>query len=250
VQARTVLTTRRPALDDAAGDDLSPVQGFSDEQLPAVFELLSRVGRAIVATIGPDTEVVVHDLRNPEHSVVAISGTLTGRQVGAPVPDAQLLPGEVDKFTDDDLRHPTITSAGRELLASTTWVRIATGEIVGAICVNVDHSGLRRARDLLDRHLGPSEPAERPLPSFASSVTDFVRLAIDAILGVGPRRPMRAAERLELIRGLDGAGVFAMRHAADAVAAELSVSRSSVYGDLRRVRWGHVGRLAGEGQGS
>jgi predicted transcriptional regulator YheO len=214
--------------------------GFADAQLPAVFELLSRVARAVVVTIGPDTEVVVHDLRDPEHSVVAISGALTGRQVGAPVPDPQLLPGEVGKFTDDDLRHRAITSAGRELLASTAWVRNAAGDIVGGICVNVDHSALRQARDLLDRHLGPGDIRERPLPTFASNVTDFAKLAIESVVGAGPPRQLRSAERLELIRRLDTAGVFGMRHAADAVAAELMVSRSSIYSDLRRVRWGHA----------
>ncbi|MFZ2034059.1 MAG: PAS domain-containing protein, partial [Candidatus Dormiibacterota bacterium] len=65
--------------------------GFSPEQLPALFELLGRVANAAVSTIGADCEVVVHDLREPEHSVVAISGTLTGRQVGAPIPDPALM---------------------------------------------------------------------------------------------------------------------------------------------------------------
>jgi len=152
------------------------------------------------------------------------------------VPDPQLLPGEVDKFTEDDIRRRAITSAGRELVASTAWVRDAAGHIVGALCVNVDQSGVRQARDLIDRHLGSTEDSKRPLPTFASNLTDFARLAIEAVLGPGPRRPMRRAERLELIRRLDSDGVFAVRHATDAVAAELAVSRSSIYGDLRGVR--------------
>lgn len=231
----------------ASMDDARPVEGgFDEHDLPAVFELLSRLARAIVATVGADAEVVVHDLRTPAHSVVAISGSLTGRQVGAPVPDPELLPGAVDRFTEDDLRRRARTSSGRELLASTSWVRDRAGHIVGALCVNVDQSSLRQARDLIDRHLAPGEAPTLALPSFAANVTDFTRLAVASVLGSVRRHRLPSAERLELIRKLDADGVFAVRHAADAVAAELAVSRSSVYGDLRRVR----GRAAGNDPGS
>lgn len=222
----------------AGAPDAPSGQGFSAEGLPAVFELLARLARAVTATVGPDAEVVVHDLRTPEHSVIAISGHLTGREVGAPVPDSQLLPGEVDKFTEDDLRRRATTDAGRELLASTVWVRDAVGHIVGALCVNLDLSGLQRARELLDRHLGPTEAGERPLPTFATDVSHFVRLAIAQVRGPAPRRRLRPAERQELVRRLEAEGVFALRHAPEAVAEALAVSRASVYADLRVVRQG------------
>jgi predicted transcriptional regulator YheO len=217
--------------------------GFRSEELPAAFELLSRIGRAVATTVGPDCEVVVHDLRHPQHSVIAISGNLTGRHVGAPVPDPQLLPGEVDKFTDDDLRRTATTMAGRELLASTAWVRDTSGHIVGAMCINIDRSGLRRARDLIDAHLGASEPVGRPLTSFALDVAEFTAAAVTAVIGRVPRRRLRRTERVELLRRLDADGVFALRGAADAIAAQLAVSRSSIYGDLRTARWGRASSI-------
>ncbi|MHB8460310.1 MAG: helix-turn-helix transcriptional regulator [Candidatus Limnocylindrales bacterium] len=214
--------------------------GFADDELPAVFELLGRISRAVATTVGPDCEVVVHDLRHPEHTVVAISGHLTGRQVGAPVPDPALLPGEVDKFTADDLRRTATTMAGRELLASTAWVRDAKGHIVGAMCINIDQSGLRRARDLIADHLGDDEGAIAPITTFATDVSDFTRAAVLSILGRSARRRLRRAERIELIRRLDADGIFALRGASEAIAAELHVSRSSVYSDLRVARHGEL----------
>lgn len=210
--------------------------GFRAVDLPAVFELLARIGRAAVATLGADCEVVVHDLRHPEHSVVAISGNLTGRQVGAPIPDPQLLPGEVDNYTDDDLRHTATTLAGRELLASTAWVRDTRGHIVGAICINVDRSGLVQARDLIDAHLGSDEPNARLITSFASDVAEFTQAAVASLIGRGPRRRLNRVERVGLLRRLDCDGIFALRGAADAIATELGISRSSIYTDLRAAR--------------
>ena len=210
--------------------------GFADDDLPAVFELLSRLATAIHATVGPDCEVVVHDLRHPDRSVIAISGDLTNRRVGAPVPDPELLPDAVDKFTEDDIGRRAITPTGRELLASTTWVRDERGRIVGAMCVNVDRSGLEHARDLIDRHLGPIDSPAATMSSFASSVEELTRGAVAALTGRGHPRRLRPEQRIELVRRLDEQGVFAIRGAAEAVASELGVSRSSVYGDLRVAR--------------
>jgi predicted transcriptional regulator YheO len=213
-------------------------RGVAEGELPAVFAFLARVAEAIVATVGPDCEVVIHDLRKPDHSVVAISGNLTGRHVGAPVPDPEFLPGEVDGFTHDDLRRHGVTAGGRELLASTVWIRNPVGHIVGAVCINLDMAGLRTARDLINRHLGHDQAGARPLPTFASSVPEFARLAVGSVLGSGrsERHRPRRADRIELVRRLDAEGVFALRGAANAVAAELGISRASFYVDLRASR--------------
>ena len=212
--------------------------GIAEAELPAVFAFLARVAEAVVATVGPDCEVVVHDLRKPDHSVVAISGHLTGRHIGAPVPDPELLPGEVDRFTDDDLRRHGSTAGGRELLASTVWIRNPVGHIIGAVCINLDVAGLRTARDLINRHLGQDDLRARPLPTFASSIPEFTRLAVGSVLGTGwsERHRPRGADRIELVRRLEAEGVFALRGAANAVAAELGISRASLYADLRASR--------------
>jgi predicted transcriptional regulator YheO len=102
-------------------------------QLQHVFDLLARVGEAVAATVGPRCEVVVHDLRTPEHPVVAISGNLTRRAVGAPVPDPERLPRNVDRFREDLLLYSTVTPGGRELVSSTVWIRDENDHIVGAL---------------------------------------------------------------------------------------------------------------------
>jgi predicted transcriptional regulator YheO len=211
--------------------------GFSDRDLASVFELLARVARASVVTLGPECEVVVHDLRNPEHSVVAISGDLTGRKVGAPVPDPELLPGTVDAKVEDELRRTATTTSGRELVSSTVWIRDARGHTVGALCINVDVSGLRQARDLIQRHIGTDVPGAPPLPTFASSLAEFARTAVGAALAESAREgALRKAERFRVIRQLHSQGVFALRGSVDTVAAELGVSRASIYADLREVQ--------------
>jgi predicted transcriptional regulator YheO len=219
--------------------DAAPRQiGFSPEQLPAVFELLGRIANAAVTTIGADCEVVVHDLREPAHSVVAISGTLTGRQVGAPVPDPALMPGVVDAFTHDDLRRRARTPSGRALLASTSWIRDMDGHIVGAVCINIDQAELQRARDIIDRRLAAADrPEDAPLTTFATDISHFASLATrDAIGAASSTRRLSRPELVAIVRDLDRAGVFSLRGAARTVGQELGLSRASVYGYLREAR--------------
>lgn len=226
----------RQSVADAVGHG-SVARGFSERDLASVFELLGRVATAAVATLGPETEVVVHDLRNPEHSVVAISGSLTGRRVGAPVPDPELLPGAVDEKVADELGRTATTPGGRELVCSTVWIRDFMGRVVGALCINVDMSGLVRARDLIQRHIGTEARHEPPLPTFASSLAEFTRTAVDTALAAGLRHGrMRKADRRQVVRELRSRGVFALRGSVEAVAAELRVSRASIYADLKEIQ--------------
>jgi len=216
---------------------------FRHDQLGEVFDLLARVAEAVVATVGPDCEVVVHDLRDPEHSVVAIHGNLTRRFVGSPISDPDLLPGKVDQFRESQLLYRTVTPFGKELLSSTVWVQDQGGHIVGALCINMDFADVRLARDLLDRRivdLPPAAPAAHSssMLTFATTTDEFVQIAIRNMLPeIGkPLHHLDRDDKVSIVRELDRAGVFNLRGAADAVARELGVSRASVYSYLNASR--------------
>lgn len=213
---------------------------FEESQLPQVFALLARVAKAIVATVGSNCEVVVHDLRTPEHSVIAISGKLTGRAIGAPIPDPELLPENIIRFSDDDLCCYTRTPTGKPLFSSTVWVRDETGHIVGALCINMDFSDIQHAKDLLDRLLSHSEVSSprRELETFATSPEEFVLIALrESVKELGkPIHQLERQDKVLLIQKLEQVGVFSFRQAVDIISQEIGVSRSSVYNYLKDVR--------------
>lgn len=213
---------------------------FEEHQLPQVFALLARIAKAVVATVGSNCEVVIHDLRHPEHSVVAISGNLTGRAIGAPVPDPELLPENVVRFSDDDLCYSTRTPTGKQLFSSTVWVRDVTGHIVGALCINMDFSDIQQAKELLDRLLVGSETSSprRELETFATSPEEFVLIALrESVKELGkPIHQLERQDKVQLIHKLEQAGVFSFRQAVDIIAQEIGASRSSIYNYLKEVR--------------
>jgi predicted transcriptional regulator YheO len=217
---------------------------FEEHQLSQVYRLLARIARAIVATVGSQCEVVVHDLRTPECSVVAISGNLTGRTIGAPAPDPEMLPGNLTTFQDDIIREHTRTPAGRQLVSSTVWVRNTTGQIVGASCINKDFSNLQRARDLLNQTLmveaieSITNESMETFETFATSPEEFVAIALrGAVQKVGKAlHHLNRQDKIEIIRELELAGVFRFHRAVDIVMQELGISRASIYAYLKDIR--------------
>ncbi|MBA3413763.1 MAG: PAS domain-containing protein, partial [Chloroflexia bacterium] len=95
-----LVTTIRPGF---LIDAMESRPGFRADSLDAVYELLGRLADALVATIGRQVEVVIHDLHNLDASVVAIAGDLTGRAVGAPIPDPDFLPDALATVASDQI---------------------------------------------------------------------------------------------------------------------------------------------------
>lgn len=212
---------------------------FPHEHLGSAFDLLARVAEAMVATVGPNCEAVVHDLRDPEHTVVAIHGNLTRRSIGSPVPETALLPDRVDIFKEDVLLDRVVTQYGKELLSSTVWVRDDTGHIVGALCINMDFADMRLARDIIERNIVEFPSGRNTTQvTFATTADEFVAIALRDVLRIvgKPLHLLDKEDKIRIARELDNAGVFGMRGAVEAVAAELGVSRASIYSYIKDAR--------------
>ena len=200
---------------------------------PWFLDTLKRLAEGIVAVIGPHCEVVVHDFCDPEHSVVLIAGNVTGRRVGAAVPDLSFISGELDRDTPDQLNYRARIGS-HHLQSSTIWIRDTDGTPIGAVCINVDYSGLIHARDLLDK-LATSTRNVSDLvvtDTFAKDVGDLIELSISEFLrqeGIEGVEAMGNKDKLRLIQELEGRGLFDIRGAVNRVADLLDVSRATIY---------------------
>ena len=200
---------------------------------PWFLDLLKRLAEGIVAVVGPHCEVVVHDFGDPEHSVVLIAGNVTGRRVGAPVPDLSFISGELDRDTPDQMNYRA-SIGSHHLQSSTVWIRDGDGAPIGAVCINVDYSGLTHARDLLDK-LATSTRNVSDLvitDTFAKDVGDLIELSVSEFLRQEDVQSVEALgyeDKLRLIQSLEERGLFDIRGAVNRVADVLDVSRASIY---------------------
>ncbi|MDH6622258.1 putative transcriptional regulator YheO [Streptomyces sp. LBL] len=205
----------------------------------AILAALKPVVDGIVATFGPVSEVVLHDYRRPEESVVALAGTVTGRAVGGAMSEIGMRMVARGDDAADELNYRTRTVTGQIVKSSTMVLRDSTGAVFGALCVNLDVSAVAEAHALLGALAGAGgTPAELPVTTFGNDIDSVVDVILDA-RQLHQNRPwagLDRAERLKLFRSLDERGVFAVRRAVEQVAARLGISRASAYSYLSQAR--------------
>ena len=218
--------------------------GFAD----ALMETLKPVVAGLGATLGPFCEVVLHDFRRPDASIVAIAGSVTSRHVGGAMSEIGLgLLAEGDR-AQDKIGYVVRTANGRTVRSSTMLLRDGAGSVLGALCVNLDVTELRGAMNTLTSLLGETGP----LPSAATVFSDDIGQIIETVIIQEEQRLGRALPhdtrhgRLEAIKALDGRGVFNLPRAANEVADHLGVSRATIYADLNTIRGFETAQSAGQ----
>ncbi|MDG9717284.1 transcriptional regulator [Streptomyces sp. DH24] len=215
------------------------VERAVDGERDAILAALRPVVDGLAATFGPVCEVVLHDYRRPEQSVVAVAGSVTGRAVGGAMSEIGMRVLAHGDDAGDDLNYLTRTQDGTPVKSSTMVLRDSTGTVFGALCVNLDVGAVTRAHDLLGALAGvAAAPAELPVTTFG----DDIDAVVDAIVDThrsrqdGSWAELDRDRRLELFRALDARGVFAVRRAVEHVATRLGISRASAYSYLARAR--------------
>ncbi|MFF7330178.1 transcriptional regulator [Streptomyces sp. NPDC090306] len=223
----------RPHGDQSHGDLARP-------ERDAILAALAPVVDGLAATFGPVCEVVLHDYRRPENSVVAVAGSVTGREVGGVMSEIGLRMVARGDDARNDLNYRTRTADGTLLKSSTLPLRDSTGAVFGALCVNLDVGAVDHAHALLGSFAGIGQaPAAPPGTTYFGNDIDAV---VDAVLDDHRLRRDRSwaqldrAGRLGLFRSLDERGVFAVRRAVEHVGVRLGISRASAYSYLAQAR--------------
>ncbi|MFI6034869.1 transcriptional regulator [Streptomyces sp. NPDC051315] len=202
----------------------------------AILRALAPVVDGIAATFGPVCEVVLHDYRRPEKSVVAVAGSVTGRTVGGAMSEIGMRVLARGDEATDELNYVTRTGTGRLVKSSTMVLRDSAGAVFGALCVNVDVTEVGRAQSLLAALAGAGAPTpDTPVTTFGDDIDSVVDALLDTHLDQ-TWGGLDRAQRLTLFRSLDERGVFAVRRAIEQVAARLGISRASAYSYLSQAR--------------
>jgi predicted transcriptional regulator YheO len=226
----------------------APVDGFAD-----LKGTLVRIAKAVAATVGPACEVVVHEVRQGSrvgNTIIWIeNGHVTGRRVGGPPTNLGLEALRKGGRTRDRLRYRTRTGDGRELWSSSVYFHNRRGQLVGALCLNLDVSAVARARAALDDVIGESDGhASRKTvkETFAGDIAELIdAMVANAISEIGkPVHEMTRDEKIAVLHWLDVRGVFLIKRAADRIARALKISRVTVYSYLGHVRSNSGSRLS------
>lgn len=187
------------------------------------------VVEAVVALLAPHVEAVAHDVQRDV--VVAMWNPRSDRRVGDP---SLLEPQLLQAAGEGAVSGPYAKVDVRGVRWTSVSVPLGGGQ--GLLCLNFDRSVLDAMVVALTSFAAAVEP--RPAGLFERDWREEVNALVDDWCRTAsvPRSRLGAGQRRELVRMLDGKGVFDVRHAAAHVAAALEVSRATVYSLLKTVR--------------
>jgi len=204
-----------------------------DAHHTSLIDQVQHIAQGLAQTFAPFCEVVVHDLRDPKHAVLAIHNNLSGRAASDPATELGLA-----RIADKD--YPQVVANytnqfpdGRPAKSTSIGIRDAEGRYVAALCLNVDLTLFRSMQNALAQFTATdASPVQESLdPANAEAI----RRRIDqyaASLASSPQL-LKAGERRALMRELKTGGFLEVRRAIEIAAAHLGISRATAYNDIK-----------------
>ncbi|NLE23250.1 MAG: transcriptional regulator [Actinobacteria bacterium] len=209
-------------------------------QLDARLQALLPVVRGLAEMLGPECEVVLHDVRRLPHSIVAIeNGAVTGRSIGD-VPTDRML-RSLRSTDGQDVRLYVSSHEGKILKSLAVTLRDEDGEPYGLLGINHDISELVQAQRVLagltsvGRSAGSAPEAGE---IFAGDIRDVVSGMVTQILSEMGKNAsaMSREEKMEVVKRLEERGAFLVKRSAEQVAEALDLSRYTIFAYLKEIR--------------
>lgn len=193
---------------------------------------LQQVARGLGETFAPFCEVVLHDLRDADHSIVALHNNLSGREIGDATTELGLARIADESYPQVLTNYANTLPDGRQAKSTSIGIKDADGKYLAALCMNIDLSLFGALQGMLHQ-FGGIDNAVRVAETLEPAGADALRRSIDQFAARLSRTPrsLKAEERRALMRELRQSGCLDVRRAAEIVAAHLGVSRATVYND-------------------
>ena len=225
-----------------------------------ILEMYKHIVPFLGAALGKDCEVVLHDLRHPEESVIAIAnGDISSRKLGAPATDFILKLMQVGKKRDQEYMTNYYGKSinGHTLRSSTFFIHDEADNIIGALCLNYDVQHYLDVRKQLaalilmdtekklsgvvppglkngDDHFLGVEISESMYPTVDDAIQHLIQRALQPYAADAKRLSQK--ERLVVVEDLYKNGLFVLKGSVYALAQVLGVSEPTIYRYLNRIK--------------
>ncbi|MEN1969818.1 PAS domain-containing protein [Lentibacillus sp. N15] len=201
-----------------------------------VFDHAIRTANILVEMFGSNCEVAVHDFSNLEKSLIHLAGTLTDREIGSPITDLVLEQLRSENVTDF-ANYKTTSNKGLVMKSSTVFLKNNQGEVIGALCININISLLVQVGGEIQDFISFNDE-EQSKESFHTDVHDVIESMTKQALQKYHKTPtlLDTEEKIEVVRELESKGAFLIKGATEYSASVLGVSKFTIYNYLQKIR--------------
>lgn len=178
----------------------------------SLLSQIDTIARGLSETFSPFCEVVVHDLKNPEHAILSIHNNLSGRQPGQPATELGLARIASPDFPSIIANYSNQFADGRPVKSTSIGIKDEEGRYVAALCLNVDMTLFRGMQSALARF---TETENSPIKEHIDpGSNEVIRQRIDdfAAKRATTARALKPQDRKLLIQQLRQDGLLNVRN--------------------------------------
>ncbi|GED17477.1 DNA-binding protein [Aneurinibacillus migulanus] len=211
------------------------------EESKKVLESFIPLAKSTAKMFGPNCEVIIHDLTNPQASVMfTVNNHVTGREIGQSFDHLVKTVLRSEDFKEDYLAGYTfVTEDKRTIRSSTSLIRDSKQKVIGAFCINFDVEALNQMQQFMNTFLSTQvevQENETKSDDDIENVEGIVDQLIQQIIQNSVHPVMKRHEKIELIRFMDEKGIFLMKGSVEKVASLLGISKVTVYSYLDEIK--------------
>ncbi len=209
----------------------------TDREILSHYE---KIGELLAEMFEPHLEVAVHDLRYPEHSIIAIfNGHITGRNIGEGTSDLgyEKVSGKVP---DKVVNYKNESPDGKPLKSSSLTIRNNKGDIIGSLGLNYDISVFDQFSNVLSIFTNTNENTitHGKEAFFYGNTKEDIQIAINhyKISNGLTNKVLSRKDKHDVIRFLIRGGHLNKRGAVAIIGEALSVTRPTVYKYINEIK--------------
>ncbi|WP_462410700.1 helix-turn-helix transcriptional regulator [Neobacillus sp. Marseille-QA0830] len=193
---------------------------------------------------GKNCEVILHDLRNMEKSIIAISNNhITCREIEGPITGLALKILQAKEYEHKNYITNyvgRVANTDKILKSSTFFIKDEEMNVIGMLCVNIDVTELHQARMTLDNllmieNLEDTKDEDNRQEQFTPTMEELLHQTIVEVLKGYDPDPSRILleEKKKIVGDLHTKGVFLLKGAVTEVANRLDTSEPTIYRYLK-----------------
>lgn len=197
--------------------------------------------------LGPDYEILLHDLSEAEPYIIAIANShVSGRSSSFSLSNLALnfITKKDYESKDYKLNYDGISATGKKLRCSTMFIKDSDENLLGMLCINFDQSKYSNfASNIIkfvqDNYgISSTETKLELVENFSESPTQIYNNVIFRMFGKDGELPERLTsnQKIDLLKKLDDLGVFLIKGSVNEIAPLINLSAASIYRLLAKIR--------------